>query len=244
MRFANSRRFLVVGIMAVVCSPYVGASDAPAELQGTWKLVSVERDGEPAQQLHRQPRLVIKGSAATHSGANFATVSADAGASPKLIDLLCSDPDRTYEGIYLIDGDTLKICLNAETDGAKDRPDDFVVKGHEKRRLLVFERDKESGQDGASGFVGLLLEFDKERGEVAINSAIKGGPAEKAGVQKGDVVLRVGSTAIFELKAAIDAVRQVKPGDELTLLVRRDGKELEIKLKVALLPFSVSAQLD
>jgi serine protease Do len=60
-----------------------------------------------------------------------------------------------------------------------------------------------------------------------------GTPAAKAGVKPGDVLLRAGdipqaSTLDLE-RALIDA----KPGDELRLLVRRDGKEEALKLTLA-----------
>src|SRR5579871_4511284 len=121
MDFLTDRRFVFAAVLIVASARAVSAGDVPAELLGTWKLVSVEVDGEAAAQLERAPRLVIKGDTATHGGEKFATVAADVSASPKVIDLRCSDPDRTYEGIYAIDGDTLKICLNAMTDGAKER---------------------------------------------------------------------------------------------------------------------------
>jgi uncharacterized protein (TIGR03067 family) len=239
--------FMKLGVAVIVFTAVlrqVAAGELPAELQGTWKLVTVEREGESALQPERQPRLVFKGDDATHGGEKVATVTADAAASPKIIDWRFSEPDRTLEGIYSIDGDTLKICLNTQTEGAKERPEALAVKGHESYRLLIFERDKGEGQDGASGYVGLLLRSSEEHSEISVDSTIKGGPAEKAGLQKGDIILKIAGEAISELRPAVAAVQRAKPGEQLSILIRRDGKESEIKIKTALRPFAATAQLN
>jgi uncharacterized protein (TIGR03067 family) len=244
MTFVRFCRVVVAALVAAACSRGASAGELPAELQGTWKLVSVEREGEPAGSSERQPRLVIKGDTATHDGEKFATMTADATAAPKLIDLRCADPDRTYEAIYSIEGDMLKICVNTQTEGAKERPAAFSIQGHESWRLLVFERDKADSPDSASAYVGLQLRINEERNEISVESTLKNGPAEKAGLQRGDLILKIGDTAFSKLKPAVEAVRQAKPGDELSFHIRRDGKEREIRIKAAVLPFAWVAQLN
>jgi uncharacterized protein (TIGR03067 family) len=241
----RSVKLQLCAVVLLLISPILAsAGEAPSELQGTWKLVSVETQGESKELGERQPRLVIKGDTATHAGAKTATMTVDTTATPKIIDLRLVNPDRTYEGIYSVEGDTLKICVNKQTEGAKERPESFSTKNHDSWTLLVFERDKNDGEQGASGFAGVQLGFNKDRNEVFVVSALKGSPAEKAGLRKDDFVLKIGGAPVNELRAAVDAVRRFKPGDEVNFLVRRDSKEIEIKLKVELLPFSIVAQLD
>jgi uncharacterized protein (TIGR03067 family) len=220
------------------------AKAGTAELQGTWKLVSVEVKGEVIASADRQPRLVIKGTKILYAGEELARLTVDAQAAPKIMDLEFVNPkDRHYEAIYTVDKDTLKICLNARTDGVKERPDGFATKGKEHWRLLVLERDPDP-KAGLSGFVGVVLRFDKDKMAVSIGSVFDGSPAKKADLRAEDVILRVGGQEVKELVATVEAIRQTKPGTALQIRVLRDGQERDIIVTVGVMPFHFYALLD
>jgi uncharacterized protein (TIGR03067 family) len=219
----------------------------PAELQGMWKLVSVEVNGEATEPLAGQPRWVIRGERVLYGGQELARLTVDAAATPKVIDLSFASPERVLEGIYAVEQDTLKICVNGQVEGVRERPQTFSTKDQDKWRLLVFQRVKAGEGDaleGLSGFVGLALSFNQDRGEVSVADVIGDSPAKKAGLRKGDVVLKVGGEGVADLQAAVGAVRRAKPGSQLVLHIRRDGKEEDVMVKVGLLPFTVLMQLD
>jgi uncharacterized protein (TIGR03067 family) len=223
------------------------AQKGPADLQGVWKLVSVESNGTATDFTDRQPRWVIKDKKVLYAGEELAALTVDPATTPKVIDLSFRSSKKVYEGIYAVEEDTLKVCVNTQTDGVKERPQTFTTKDKEHWRLLVFKRDKagaENETEGLSGFVGLVLGIDKEREEVNVNDTIDDSPAKKAGLRKDDVVLKVAGGAVTDLRSAVDAVRQAKPGSMLTFRIRRDGKESDVTVKVGVLPFSVLAQLD
>ena len=114
----------------------------PAELQGTWKLVSLETDGKSHDPVGGgQPRWVIKGEKVFYGGEEIAQLTADPTTTPRVIDLKFREPDRTYEGIYAVEKDTLKVCINTRSD-AKDRPSKLATKDQAEWRLLVFEREE------------------------------------------------------------------------------------------------------
>ena len=59
---------------------------------------------------------------------------------PKEIDIMPSDENKTFEGIYQIDKTTLKICL---CPGSNDgRPSEFVIKDGKQHVLIIMERAK------------------------------------------------------------------------------------------------------
>ena len=57
-----------------------------------------------------------------------------------------------------------------------------------------------------------------------------GGPAEQAGLEPGDVILALDGKAVEGSSELIVAIRSKRPGDSVTLTVRRDGTEQEIQV--------------
>src|SRR5262249_53867276 len=61
--------------------PTKDPAKAPADLQGTWKLVAVESEGKANDLAEPPPRAVIRGNRLLYGGAEVAEIVADAGAS-------------------------------------------------------------------------------------------------------------------------------------------------------------------
>ncbi|MDZ4821064.1 MAG: PDZ domain-containing protein, partial [Planctomycetota bacterium] len=68
----------------------------------------------------------------------------------------------------------------------------------------------------------------------AIQGVAKDGPAEKAGLQAGDIIVRLGDNKIGNLADFDSALRKFQAGDEAAIEVLRDAKP--VKLKVILEP--------
>src|SRR5262249_17818930 len=138
----------------------------------------------------------IKGNQVRYGGQELASLTADTATKPWCIDLKFHNPDRVYEGIYSLDGDMLKICVNRANDGIKERPTDFATKGKPEWRLLVFQRDKDRQGDsieGLGGYVGIAIMAKEPDNHLVITDVLKDSPAMKAGVKKEDILLRVGN---------------------------------------------------
>jgi uncharacterized protein (TIGR03067 family) len=242
------RRFalicLALAVSGTSARPDDPAAKAAAELQGCWKLISFEINGQSRDPLGGgEPRWVIKGDKVFYGGEEALQLVPDPDISPKVIDVKFRDPDRVYEGIYVIEKDTLKICLNSRAD-AKERPDAFSTKDRPTWRLLVFEREKAAPAnpiEGLTSYAGVQLRFDAEKKTVVIEVPIKGGPAEKVGLKQGDVILKVGGVAVTDLEGTVNAIRQAKPGAKLELQISRDGKEMTFAVTVGVLPVHYTA---
>jgi serine protease Do len=61
---------------------------------------------------------------------------------------------------------------------------------------------------------------------VVVMSVEAESPAVEAGVERGDLILRVGEIAVETLDDYARGVRGVAKGDMLRMLVRREGKNL------------------
>jgi uncharacterized protein (TIGR03067 family) len=238
----NAKLAVIFGAVYVACAVSSQQDEAPlskdlAALQGTWKLVGFEAD-ERDNDTVRIARWVIKKNKVMYAGEELATLTVDAG-NPKIIDLNFAAKKKMLEGVYSLDGDTLKICVSIMDDGVKQRPLDFETKGKSDRRLLIFKRGK-AGDDGtadANGFVGIQIKKGDDGMNVFVAGTLPKSPAEKAGLKKDDQILKIGATDATDLRQVVDLVRQAKPRSELSVRVRRGDKEHDIQVKVGVMPF-------
>ena len=79
------------------------------------------------------------------------------------------------------------------------------------------------------GYVGIGIGVEFSEGEVIVMTVYDGGPADGAGMEPGDVILRVDGV---EPKDLDDAVARMtgKKNTEVTVTVRRDGKEMDLTM--------------
>jgi hypothetical protein len=88
------------------------------------------------------------------------------------------------------------------------------------------------------GFLGLewseQVESPSKRTEVQVRRVLAGSPAAHGGLQAGDRILRIKGRPIENLKGAHAALAEVRPGDDVALLVRRgsgaDAREVRLTL--------------
>ena len=72
--------------------------------------------------------------------------------------------------------------------------------------------------------LGVTADFDSEDDGAVIASVSQGSPADKGGLQKGDVVVQVGNTPVHSSGGLRPAIRRYKAGQEIDVIVNRDGK--------------------
>ncbi|PSJ30833.1 peptidase S41 [Peptostreptococcus russellii] len=80
--------------------------------------------------------------------------------------------------------------------------------------------------------IGLVVSADKETGAIKVERTIPGGPAELAGVKKGDLIIKVDNKAYSyqEMDIAVKNMRG-EAGTDTKVTFLRDGKALEKKIK-------------
>lgn len=89
-------------------------------------------------------------------------------------------------------------------------------------------------QVGTSGqFGGLGIEVGMENGFVKVISPIDDTPAQKAGVQAGDLIIRLDDTAVkgLTLNEAVKLMRG-KPGSKIVLTIIREGEEQPLTFNI------------
>lgn len=136
--------------LLVLVAGFLVAADDPKDelkkLEGTWKMVSGEKDGKTlAEQTIKMAKLVIKGD---HHDVKIGddnlkgTHKVDPSKKPKNID--ASDTEgpfkgKTVLGIYELDGDNFEVCF---AEPGKDRPKEFSTKSGTGHILHVWKKEK------------------------------------------------------------------------------------------------------
>ncbi|KAG0317220.1 hypothetical protein BGZ97_005720 [Linnemannia gamsii] len=79
--------------------------------------------------------------------------------------------------------------------------------------------------------------FDLERQSGAIVAGVlQGGPAHKAGIRPGDILVDVNGTHINDTTELLDVIAQIKPGTEAKLHIVRKNKPLDIIVAIGKRP--------
>ena len=86
----------------------------------------------------------------------------------------------------------------------------------------------------ARGWLGVSVE-DRDDG-VTIAGLDRKGPAAKAGIRAGDIVLAVNGDKIDSSRGLIRAVAVVPPGNSVRLTIRRQGRETQVPVSVGRRP--------
>lgn len=87
---------------------------------------------------------------------------------------------------------------------------------------------------GKSGFLGVILNRDKDNAVIDVVSA--GSAAEKAGLKQGDVVLAVAGKKILTADKLISTIQGFKPGETVALMIKRGKDEKEMKVTLGKRP--------
>jgi hypothetical protein len=84
-----------------------------------------------------------------------------------------------------------------------------------------------SARGGSGVYFGSVPDMGAAAGGFKLSDVKEGSPAEKAGLKGGDVIHEFGGKTVADLMEFTYALRACKPGDEVLVKWRRDGKEME-----------------
>lgn len=161
--------------------------------------------------------------------------------------------DKTEKTTIVIEGDKVTVNGKPVEKGDKDiiihrfdGNDEFVFRSPKVRVTAprMYKRGPEGwGQFNSDDFVkefrmnwntgaflGVVTE-DHDKGAL-VEEVQKETPAEKAGLQKGDIITKVGDKKIGSPSDLSEAVHAKKPNDEVDITYLRDGKEKKTKVKL------------
>jgi hypothetical protein len=104
-------------------------------------------------------------------------------------------------------------------------------------RINTQQQPRGASRGGGSGaYLGTIPSYADSGDGVKLDGVNEGSPAEKGGLRAGDVIVRFGDTKVEDINDFMDGLTKHKPGDEVEVVVRRDGKETPLKVKLGTRP--------
>lgn len=88
------------------------------------------------------------------------------------------------------------------------------------------------GRGGDRPYFGSVPDFAQAQPGYALSGVTKGGPAEKAGLLAGDVIIKLGESKIGNLDDFDSALRKFQAGDKAPVVVRRGEQELTFEVEL------------
>ena len=107
-----------------------------------------------------------------------------------------------------------------------------LISADARPEYVKVERNKpEEGSRGTlRAYLGTIPDYTTEDVGVKLSGVIAGGPADKAGLKGGDVIIEFGTKKIGNIYDFTYALDAVKIGEPVEVVVMRDGKQVKLKV--------------
>ena len=129
------------------------------------------------------------------------------------------------------DGHVIGINSQIESDSGGNDGIGFAVPSNMVRNVAL-----QLIANGKVQHAYLGVQLSDASGGAAVGQVAQNGPADDAGVRTGDVVTAIDGKAVTSSDALVAAVNAHKPGDEVTLEVRRGGQTTDIRVTLGTRP--------
>jgi hypothetical protein len=125
-------------------------------------------------------------------------------------------PLLNFEGMYTIQAYLYDLVMNLD-----------------KQSDLTFVKTKDESQEAPKFKVtlGVIPDYLYDGQGMRIDGVKEGRPADNAGMEKGDVVLKMGELEIVDMMSYMKGLSQFKEGDVISVVIEREGKQITKSVK-------------
>jgi len=144
----------------------------------------------------------------------------------------------------------LGLCLFSVAPAPARAADEGAGMGADKNNIIIVaqdDRDQNRDSDSDSGYLGVQVQRltaalrrakgipESTEGSL-VNNVESGGPADDAGIKRGDVILEVNHEPTSNPSDLVQIVRGLEPGKRTLVRIWRDGVTRTIDIKVGSRP--------
>ena len=98
---------------------------------------------------------------------------------------------------------------------------------------IAFNRVKVQSKPTGGGFrvyLGTVPNYSDQSDGMKLDGVRPGSPGERAGLKAGDIVIKLGKTPIKNVYDYTYALGELRPNEEVEIVIRRDGREMNLKI--------------
>jgi M6 family metalloprotease-like protein len=139
---------------------------------------------------------------------------------------------RVGDIVKTFDGKTISTAVAFRDQLREHHPNDLLAigferngKGRETKVTLAAISSPLNGPDGAQRAILGIQTNNADKAGVKITQVTPGSAAEKAELKVGDIIMSVAGKRTEEVERLTEVLSEKKPGDKVTVLLSRDGKE-------------------
>jgi len=131
----------------------------------------------------------------------------------------------------------INTAVYRSTDTSAANNIGFAISVGEVKRVIEVLRTEAAGEKRAQGYLGIALSDRTDGGVGAVVSEVASdSPAENAGLKVRDIILQVNDQPITGQGALIGTIRDATPGDEVEIVLERDGERITVKATLVARP--------
>ncbi|MFA4986207.1 MAG: PDZ domain-containing protein [Candidatus Brocadiia bacterium] len=195
------------------------------EFEKTWKEF-VKSEGRGIFEIK-----VSLGIKLTMAALNCLVFEVDEDSPAAKAGIVANDVLLTYNGNPLSSSVDLTKCLSREKPG--NTATIVLQRGNDKVTVKV-EYPKEEMKAG-TGYMGLAVGANGGSG-VIVGNVVNESPADKAGIKAGDIIVEVDDEQVNSPDEFTAALADKFPGNSVKVVVKRDGKPMNMRVKLASRP--------
>jgi hypothetical protein len=110
-----------------------------------------------------------------------------------------------------------------------------VVRRPNRPEFVKVERPRggaggDTGRAAVSAYLGSIPSYDDSTQGVKLEGVREGSPAEKGGLKGGDIIVGFGGKPVATIYDYTESLGRYKPGDTVDVVVKRDGKDVTLKV--------------
>lgn len=223
--------------------PYAVLGDSDTIKIGEW-VVAI---GNPFGFAMNSPKPTVTAGVISAVHRSLPGLPGARGRGRAYLDLLQTDaainPGNSGGPLCNLDAEVIGINVAIVSTSGGYQGIGFAIPSNIAKRIIG---DLIKGKEVVYGWIGVTIQeitkdlaeyFGlKEKRGVLISGVLTGGPAYKAGLKSGDIIMKIDDLDIRDIRDVLRKISQTTPGQKVNLYIIRNGKPMRVALIVGKRP--------